>query len=144
MRQQNAFMNVVVRTFARARRRQTPRRPAPPPPLSTRGEAVRALPAFRSADFSPPDDGGVARKRTEVRAAQTAAWLSEHCASEPGVFFRCGEQNALWALGAKLTLVLLLLAGSLSSRAAVSEVGAIGLTVGDLDRELEFFTKVLP
>ena len=41
-------------------------------------------------------------------------------------------------------LVLLLLAASLSSNAAVREVGAIGLTVGDLDRELEFYTKVLP
>ncbi len=41
-------------------------------------------------------------------------------------------------------LVLVLLAASLSSQGAVREVGAIGLTVGNLDRELEFFTKVLP
>ena len=50
----------------------------------------------------------------------------------------------MWALGARVALVLLLLVVSLSSRAAVREVGAIGLTVGDLDRELEFYTKVLP
>jgi len=47
-------------------------------------------------------------------------------------------------LGAKVSLVLLSLVISLSSKAAVLEVGAVGLTVGDLDREVEFFTKVLP
>ncbi len=40
--------------------------------------------------------------------------------------------------------MLLLLVASLSSQAAVREVGAIGLTVGDLEREVEFYTKVLP
>ena len=47
-------------------------------------------------------------------------------------------------LGARVVLVLVLFAASLSSQGAVREVGAIGLTVGNLDRELEFFTKVLP
>ena len=46
--------------------------------------------------------------------------------------------------GARVALVLLLFVASLSSQAAVREVGAIGLTVGDLDREVEFYTKVLP
>ena len=41
-----------------------------------------------------------------------------------------------------LVLPLLLLTAAWSSQAAVREVSAIGLTVGDLDRELEFFTKV--
>src|SRR5439155_15164856 len=49
-----------------------------------------------------------------------------------------------WALGARVALVLLLFVVSLSSQAAVREVGAIGLTVGDLDRALEFYTKELP
>ena len=39
---------------------------------------------------------------------------------------------------------ILLLVVSYSSQAAVREVGAIGLTVGDLDRAVEFYTKVLP
>src|ERR1051325_11195059 len=56
-----------------------------------------------------------------------------------------GEDNVRWALGAKVALLLLLLITPLGSlQAAVREVGAIGLTVGDLDRELDFFTKVLP
>jgi len=37
-----------------------------------------------------------------------------------------------------------LLAAPISAPAAVCEVGAIGLTVGDLDRALEFYTKILP
>jgi catechol 2,3-dioxygenase-like lactoylglutathione lyase family enzyme len=50
-----------------------------------------------------------------------------------------------WALGVKVVLLfLLLVTPARGEQAAVREVGAIGLTVGDLDRELEFFTKVLP
>jgi catechol 2,3-dioxygenase-like lactoylglutathione lyase family enzyme len=41
--------------------------------------------------------------------------------------------------GAALVLPLLVV----SSQAAVREVGAIGLTVGDLEREIEFYTTVL-
>ncbi|MBI5385606.1 MAG: VOC family protein [Verrucomicrobia bacterium] len=52
------------------------------------------------------------------------------------------RQRTQW--GATLTLLLVFLAASLSLRAAVREVGAIGLTVGDLDRELEFYTRILP
>src|SRR5207249_1218902 len=46
----------------------------------------------------------------------------------------------LWAASfAKAALSFLLLVLTLSARAGVREVGAIGLTVGDLDRELMFF-----
>ena len=41
-------------------------------------------------------------------------------------------------------LILLLLGLTLSAQAAVREVGPIGLTVGDLDRELMFYTNTLP
>jgi hypothetical protein len=41
-------------------------------------------------------------------------------------------------------LVALLVVARLSAQAAVREVESIGLTVDNLDRELEFFTKVLP
>src|SRR6185503_5955887 len=123
MREQSAFMNVAVRRFTGAARRFNPRqsesRPSSP---SIRGDAAAAPPAFQQ---SPPN-----------------AWPQEDCANEPAAFFDCGERNVLWALGARV--VLLLLVASLSSRAAVREVGAIGLTVGDLARAVDFGTKILP
>src|SRR6266516_2804549 len=45
---------------------------------------------------------------------------------------------------AKAALFLLLAALTLSAQAGVREVGAIGLRVGDLDRELRFYTNTLP
>src|SRR5882672_1761478 len=45
---------------------------------------------------------------------------------------------------AKAALFLLLAALTLSAQAGVREVGAIGLTVGDLDRQLMFYTNTLP
>src|SRR5882724_13016085 len=45
---------------------------------------------------------------------------------------------------AKAALFLLLAALTLSAQAGVREVGAIGLTVGDFDRELMFYTNTLP
>src|SRR5713226_647560 len=45
---------------------------------------------------------------------------------------------------AKAALFLLLAALTLSAQAGVRAVGAIGLTVGDLDRELMFYTNTLP
>jgi catechol 2,3-dioxygenase-like lactoylglutathione lyase family enzyme len=51
----------------------------------------------------------------------------------------------LWELPmAKVALLLLLAALVLSAQAGVREVGAIGLTVGDLDNELMFYTNTLP
>ena len=143
MRKQSPFIDVVVKRFARARQRLTP--PSPKLPLrSYHGEADRALPAFRSADFSPPQRPSNHGKTKAVRARIEVAWPQEDCANEPSPLHCFGEHRALWALGAKVALVLLCLAISLASRAATREVGAIGLTVGNLDRELDFFTKVLP
>jgi hypothetical protein len=45
---------------------------------------------------------------------------------------------------AKAALLLVLAALTLSAQAGVREAGAIGLTVGDLDRELMFYTNTLP
>ncbi len=45
---------------------------------------------------------------------------------------------------AQAAVFLLLVALALSAQAAVREVGAIGLTVNDLGRELSFFTNTLP
>ena len=48
-------------------------------------------------------------------------------------------------LGVKAALLLLLLVAPLRTlQAAVREVGGIGLTVGDLEQELDFYTRVLP
>jgi catechol 2,3-dioxygenase-like lactoylglutathione lyase family enzyme len=71
-------------------------------------------------------------------------WPQEDCANEPSPLHCFAEQRTLWALGAKVALVLLSFVVSLSSQAAVREVGAIGLTVGDLDRVLPFYTNTLP
>ena len=46
-------------------------------------------------------------------------------------------------LGAKVAFVLLLFVTA-AAQAAVREVGAIGITVGDLDRVLPFYTNTLP
>src|SRR5881397_3951546 len=125
MRKQSPFLNVVVRKYTGAARRFDPRpSESLPSSPSIRGNAAAAPPAFPSA------------------SAQ--AWPQEDCANEPAGFFACGERNALWALGARFVVVLLFLIASLSSQAAMREVGAIGLTVGDLDRALKFYTTVLP
>src|SRR5262245_1534094 len=125
MRKQSVFMNVVVRRFAGAARRLDPRpSESLPSSPSIRGNAVAAPPTFEKSRPGP--------------------WPPEDCANEPAGFFACGERNALWALGARVALMVLLLVASLSSQAAVCEVGAIGLTVGDLNQALEFYTKVLP
>lgn len=121
MAKQNAFTNVVVRKFAGAARRLDPR-PSEPHPSSPsiRGDAAAAPPAFLSSRPGRAHEDGTS-----------------------AVFFACGEPNALWALGARVAVVLLALVLSLSSQAAVREIGPIGLTVSDLDRELEYYTKVL-
>src|SRR5437867_3885470 len=172
MRKQSAFLEVVVSKFAGARRRRNPRpSESLPSSPSIRGDAAAAPPAFRQSceetASAPERDCGEAQPqqsrcgrhaprmssghRTDQRAAApdrrapgTSPWPTEHCANQPSGFFPCGEQNALWALGAPFALAFLLLAAPISAPAAVCEVGAIGLTVGDLDRALEFYTKILP
>src|SRR5213593_93381 len=172
MRKQSAFLEVVVSKFARARRRRIPRpSESLPSSPSIRGDAAAAPPAFRQSceeTASAPERGwGQAQPqqsrcgrhaprmssghRTDQRAAApdrrapgTSPWPTEHCANQPSGFFPCGEQNALWALGARVALAFLLLAAPIAAPAAVCEVGAISLTVGDLDRALEFYTKILP
>ncbi len=57
---------------------------------------------------------------------------------------QCRGQDSFWAPGARTMAILSLLVLTLSARAGVREVGTIGLTVDNLDRELEFFTNTLP
>ena len=170
MQKQSAFMNVVVKKFAGAARRLHPRPPESLPRLSHRGKAVPAPPAFvescevigvlkRGCGEAQPQQSQYAqgaasnssRHRTEQRAAAlesrapgASPWPQEDCANEPSPLHCFGEQRALWALAAKVLIVVALVAASLSSPAAVREVGAIGLTVNDLGRELHFYTNTLP
>src|SRR5712691_2191008 len=107
MRNQHAFLNVILKGFVRANRMPAVHSPLIPP-LSKLGrrESGQALNAFRRT------------KRRGVR---------------------------LWEASlAKAGLFLLFLALTLSVQAGVREVGVIGLTVGNLDRELMFYTNTLP
>jgi len=49
-----------------------------------------------------------------------------------------------WALTARALVILSFILCTVSTRAGVREVGAIGLTVNDLGSELNFFTNTLP
>src|SRR5262245_31109756 len=132
MQKQTAFMNVVVKKFAGAARRLHPRPPESLPPLSNRGKTVAASPAFSKRVGSSV----LAPTRRAEDSLPHHVWPQEDCANEPSPLHCFGEQRALWALAAKVSLIVLLLVASLSSRAAVREVGAIGLTVNDLGSEL--------
>jgi catechol 2,3-dioxygenase-like lactoylglutathione lyase family enzyme len=130
MRKQSPFLNVVVRKFTGAARRRNPRPSESLLSPSIRGNAVAAPPAFSKVgrtEDSPP----------------CLAWPQEDCANEPSPLHCFSEQRTLWALAAKVSIALLLFV-ALSAQAAVREVGAIGLTVGDLDRVLPFYTNTLP
>src|SRR5882672_8393561 len=49
-----------------------------------------------------------------------------------------------WGTPARAALFLVLMALTLTTQAGVRKVGTIGLTVGNLDRELMFYTNTLP
>jgi catechol 2,3-dioxygenase-like lactoylglutathione lyase family enzyme len=118
-------MTVTDKDFDGAHQRFISRLPDCPPSTSPREDAVRALPAFSTSD---PD---------------TKSWPAD--AQDPVGFFACGEENSWWFLGVKaVAWALLLLAPILPLEAAVRSVGPIGLTVGNLNQESEFFTSVLP
>ena len=80
---------------------------------------------------------------TSAATEREMPWPHEDCANEPSPLQCFAEQRTLWMLGAKVAFILLLFV-TVTAQAAVREVGAIGLTVGDLDRALQFYTKVLP
>ncbi len=67
----------------------------------------------------------------------------EHCASEPEPFFygSAGASALLNVCGLAMAVLCLVASPAYS---AVSRVDSIGLTVNDLDREVRFFTQVLP
>lgn len=117
-------MDVLVKRFVRANRIPAIHSPLIPPlPKLRRRESGEALNAFGETTPHPiplPIGWGEGVRRTS-------------------------EGNPLWEMPlAKAALFLLLAALTLSAQAGVREVGAIGLTVGDLDRELMFYTNTLP
>src|SRR4051794_36784056 len=119
------IMNAILNTIVGAQ--QHP--PSGPPefltPPSQREHAVRDLPAHLTCHLSSADE--------------------EEPSPESLGFYACGEENVWWGLGVKAVLLLLVLLTSLRGlQAAVREVGPIGLTVGELIREVDFYTKVLP
>src|SRR6266446_3722569 len=160
MRKQNAFMDVMVRKFVRVRRSLASRPPEsrPSSTLERRGSGRALTLASLERGCPQPQKTRTENARRmsgnrpginpvagpETRSPGTRRWPEEHCANEPSPLHCFGEQRALWALGAKLGLVLFLLGILLPSSAAVREVGTIGLTAGNLERELEFYTKILP
>lgn len=93
----------------------------------------------RSLDFHLPKSRPFHIRRCQGAARHQTRWRNpwphEHCANEPFGFLHGGVRA-----GVALWLCVL----SLSASAAVREVGAIELTVHDLNRELKFFTNALP
>src|SRR5262245_30990255 len=79
-----------------------------------------------------------------TRATVHAATRKDSARARPARFFACGEGWSFFFLGARLTGWLLLLAATVGTHASVSEVGPIRITVGDLDKVLPFYTRVLP
>jgi catechol 2,3-dioxygenase-like lactoylglutathione lyase family enzyme len=93
----------------------------------------------RSLDVCPP--GSRPLSITKCRGSGRALtrrddWPSEHYANEPFGFLNGTLRTtvALW----------LLVAATFQAAAAVREVGAIELTVHNLDRQLAFYTNTLP
>jgi catechol 2,3-dioxygenase-like lactoylglutathione lyase family enzyme len=100
---------------------------------------VRSCVRFRrNLAFHPPESRPIPiKKRRDYDGIPIARdeWPREHCASEPFGFLN----NA-----ARITAALVLIASVLQATAALREVGPIELTVNNLDREIHFFTNVLP
>ena len=156
MRKQSSFLNVVVRKFTGAARRDHPRpSESLPTAPSIRGDAAAAPPAFatvavavdvRRLKLAQPSAHYLSTDQSLLTPAATnleKPWPHEDCANKPSPLHCFAEQRTLWMLGAKVALALVLFV-TIAAQAAVREVGAIGLTVGDLDRVLPFYTNTLP
>ncbi len=129
MQKRNVFMAIMLQRFVRANRIPAVHSPLilPFSKLGQRGSG-EALNAF---------DGSEGRARHSVRAVSLLQVRDGQATAHP-------TTPRVWKLAAKASLLLLLVALALSAQAGVREVGPIGLTVGDLDRELTFYTNTLP
>ncbi len=129
-----------LQNFVRARRILTPCLPDPPPPSKTRsGESGRVL----ILAYAPHRSGFASVAPLQSAAIANLGWPVEHCANEPvGFLVRDGVAEAVSrAISTFAVFLVLLLVPSVYS--AVTQVTAVGLTVKNLDREVNFFTNVL-
>src|SRR3974390_2466892 len=116
-------------TLVRARRILTPRPPESLPiSTSSTSESARALPCHSSTLHSP------------LSTPYCTDWPIEHCANEPEPFL--SPRVARLQYVSRAVVLLFLIASPALS--AVHQVESIGLTVNDLEREVRFFTQVLP
>jgi catechol 2,3-dioxygenase-like lactoylglutathione lyase family enzyme len=142
MLKRNVFMDVLVKRFVRANRIPAVHSPLIPP-LQKMGwrESGEALSAFEREER-----GCVRSSRSILDYFKVSAFATPCGWASPQP--RSAESRnvvGFWEMApAKAALFLLLAALTLSAQAGVREVGAIGLTVGDLDRELMFYTNTLP
>jgi len=132
-------------TLVRARRILTPRPPESLPiSTSSTSESARAL----TLDIEPTLDSAIRGtlkpnrpipfSKPKPRAEQE--WPIEHCANEPEPFL--SQQVAGFYYISLAALLLFLIAQP--GYSAVHQVESVGLTVNDLEREVRFFTQVLP
>ena len=125
MQKENVFLDVMVKRFLRANRIPPVRPPQIPPFL---------CPGRRGSDSALNDFAGMTARRG-------SPWSDANKISR---FARRRSQKPLIAVARNIALALVIFVLTLSAQAGVREVGAIGLTVNDLGRELNFYTNTLP
>ena len=123
MRNRNGFLELITQRFARARRITAVHPPKIPP-----------LPKTGRRESGPAWDSWSESRLQAARGAKHAK------AGAPTI----REQDSFWSRGIRAALSVVFLLVALSTHAAVREVGTIGITVDNLDRELNFFTNTLP
>ncbi len=157
-------MDVMLKRFVRASRIPAVHSPLIPPLLKPgRRESGEALNAFgetpplheprSSGRESAPSESGGKSEPTHVGCYSSGVQSANRSGNSHPIPLpigwgkgvrRTGKGFALGQLLAKAVVFLLLAALTLSARAGVHEVGAIGLTVNDLERVLPFYTNTLP
>lgn len=121
-----------LENLVRARRVLTPRPPESRPTSNSRtGESDRVL-TLSSTTL-----------QSALCAPHLSEWRIEHCANEPPPFL-CRLASSPAAVVAPFLTIACLCIFGLPAYSAVHQVESIGLTVNDLDREVCFFTQVLP
>src|SRR6266436_1656083 len=132
------YLEWSLKRFVRARRILISR---PPEPLllstSRTGESARSL-SFHSPSLHCPRSAISCRGQFDSCANEPEAFLDRRQRSEPP-HSNAAVFNSLRSYG----LIGLLLV-ALPGFGAVREVRSIGLAVNNLDREVAFFTSVLP
>src|ERR1041385_8584098 len=131
MQNRNAFTEVLVRRFVRANRI-----PAVHPPQAPRLSAAKRRWSGSSLKAFEKERGCLTSSGSESVSAREI--------SEPVHVRECCGRDIRAPLLTQAAVFVLLFAFALLTKAGVREVGAIGLTVNDLARELNFFTNTLP